>query len=76
LIAQWMSWDARGAGLTRIDDVTQHENLVRALFIAAVFLLSVGVAFVAPHIAPYIWLLLFVEGRSHWVERFSRSRTS
>jgi uncharacterized membrane protein len=76
LIAQWMSWDARGAGLTRIDDATQHENLVRALFIAAVFLLSVGVAFVAPHIAPYIWLLLFVEGRSHWVERFSRSRTS
>jgi uncharacterized membrane protein len=76
LIAQWMSWDARGAGLTRIDDATQHENLVRALFIAAVFLLSVGVAFIAPHVAPYIWLLLFVEGRSHWVERFSRSRTS
>ena len=48
LIAQWMTWDARTAGLTSIDDATQRENLFRALFIAAVFLFSVAVAFVAP----------------------------
>jgi uncharacterized membrane protein len=76
LIAQWMSWDARGAGLTRIEDTTQRENMIRAMFIVAVFLFSIAVAFVAPHIAPYIWLLLFVEGRSHWVERFSQSHPS
>jgi uncharacterized membrane protein len=72
LIAQWMSWDARRAGLTRIDAATQRENLVRSSFIAGVFILSVGVAFVAPHIAPYIWILLFFEGRAHWTERVSR----
>ncbi|MEA2673105.1 MAG: potassium channel family protein [Chloroflexota bacterium] len=76
LIAQWMAWDARSAGLTGIDDVTQRENLLRAIFIAAVFLFSVAVAFVDPNIAPYVWLLLFVEGRSHWVERFSQSHPS
>ncbi len=76
LIAQWMSWDARNAGLTRIDDATQRENLVRSIFIAGVFLLSVAVAFVAPRIAPYIWVLLFVEGRIHFVKRFSQSRSS
>jgi uncharacterized membrane protein len=71
LIAQWMSWDARGAGLTSIDAATQRENLIRGMFIVGVFLLSVAVAFVAPHVAPYVWLLLFVEGRSHALERFS-----
>jgi uncharacterized membrane protein len=76
LIAQWMAWDARNAGLTRIDDATQRESLIRAIFIAAVFLFSVAVAFVDPHVAPYIWLLLFVEGRSHLVERFSQSHPS
>jgi len=76
LIGQWMSWDARQAGLTTIDAETQWENMAHALFIAAVFLLSVGVAFVDPHIAPYVWLLLFVEGRSHLVERLSRRRSS
>jgi uncharacterized membrane protein len=76
LIAQWMSWDARGAGLTSIDDATQRENLIRGYFIAAVFLFSIAVAFVAPHVAPYIWLLLFFEGRAHWVERFSQRHPS
>jgi uncharacterized membrane protein len=71
LIAQWMSWDARGAGLTSIDAATQRENVIRSLFIAAVFILSIGLAFVAPHIAPYLWLLLFVEGRAHLTERIS-----
>jgi uncharacterized membrane protein len=76
LIAQWMSWDARGAGLTTIDDATQRENLIRGFFIAGVFLFSIAVAFVAPHVAPYLWILLFFEGRAHWVERFSQSHPS
>jgi uncharacterized membrane protein len=71
LIAQWMSWDARGAGLTSIDAATQRENVTRSLFIAGVFIGSIGLAFVAPHIAPYLWLLLFVEGRTHLTERIS-----
>jgi uncharacterized membrane protein len=76
LIGQWMAVDARRAGLTTIDAATQRENLAHALFIAAVFLLSIAVAFVDPHIAPYMWLLLFFEGRSHLVERLSRPRSS
>jgi uncharacterized membrane protein len=76
LIAQWMAWDARGAGLTSIDDATQRESLIRSVFIASVFVFSVAVAFVTPHVAPYVWLLLFVEGRRHWVERFSQSHPS
>jgi uncharacterized membrane protein len=52
LIAQWMAWDARGAGLTSIDDATQRENLIRGFFIVAVFLFSVAVAFVAPMSLP------------------------
>jgi uncharacterized membrane protein len=75
LIAQWMSWDARRAGLTTIDAATQRENMAHSMFIAGVFLLSVGVAFIDPRIAPYIWILLFFEGRSHLVERLSRPRS-
>ena len=72
LIGQWMSWDARAAGLTTIDAETAHENLVRSVFIAAVFGLSILVALVDVSIAPYTWLLLFIEGRSHLTERISR----
>ncbi|HEX3737931.1 MAG TPA: TMEM175 family protein [Solirubrobacterales bacterium] len=76
LVAQLMSWDARGAGLTTMDATDAREDLVRSVFIAAVFLLSVGVAFVDPGIAPYIWLLLFVEGRSNLVRRLTRTASS
>ena len=75
LVGQWMSWDARRAGLTTIDAETASENLFRSLFIAGVFLLSIVVALFDARIAPYVWLLLFVEGRTHVVRRVSR-RTS
>jgi uncharacterized membrane protein len=71
LIGQWMSWDARRAGLTTIDAETARENLIRGVFIAAVFLVSIIVALFDASIAPYIWLLLFFEGRGHVIERLS-----
>jgi hypothetical protein len=42
------------------------------MFIAGVFLVSVVIALFDPSIAPYIWLLLFFEGRGHVIERLSR----
>jgi uncharacterized membrane protein len=76
LIGQWMSWDARKAGLAKIDPQAARENLIRALFIAGVFLGSIVVALFDASIAPYIWLLLFFEGRGHVIERLSRTRSS
>ena len=75
LIGQWMSLDARRAGLTTIDAETARENLARGAFIIVVFLLSIVVAVFDASIAPYIWLALFFEGRGHVIERLSR-RTS
>jgi uncharacterized membrane protein len=75
LIGQWMAWDARRDGLATIDAETASENLFRSFFIAGVFLLSIVVALIDPSIAPYTWLLLFVEGRTHFVRRVSRGGT-
>jgi uncharacterized membrane protein len=76
LIGLWLSWDARRAGLATIDAETAAENLYRSLFIAGVFLLAIVIALFDPSIAPYTWLLLFVEGRTHLVQRVTQSRTS
>lgn len=76
LIGQWMAWDARRAGLATTDVETARENVFRSVFIAGVFLLSILIALFDASIAPYAWLLLFVEGRSHVVQRLSRRRTS
>ena len=75
LVGQWMSWDARRAGLTTIDAETAEETLFRSMFVAGVFLLSIVVALFDANIAPYTWLLLFVEGRTHIVRRVTRNRT-
>lgn len=72
LVGQWMAWDARHAGLAKADAQTERESLVRAAFITGVFLLSVVVALFDASIAPYIWILLFFEGRGHVIERISR----
>lgn len=72
LVGQWMVWDARHSGLAKADAQTERESLVRSLFIAGVFLGSIVVAVFDAGIAPYIWLLLFVEGRGHVIERISR----
>jgi uncharacterized membrane protein len=71
LIGQWMRWDAHRAGLTERDEMTGREDLVSSLFIAAVFLLSIVIALWDASIAPFTWFLLFIEGRGHFVERFT-----
>jgi len=76
LIGQWMSWDARRAGLAEIDAEEARENLVRGFFIAGVFLGSIAIALFDASIAPYVWLLLFFEGRGHVIERLSGTHSA
>jgi uncharacterized membrane protein len=71
-VGQWMRWDARQAGLAKVDAETGREDLISSVFIIFVFLLSIAVAIFNASIAPYIWLLLFVEGRGHVIERVNR----
>ncbi len=61
LTGMWMAADARRAGLTAIDAATHHEQRYRSLYIAAVFLASIPVAFLAPGIASLMWLALFFD---------------
>jgi uncharacterized membrane protein len=61
LTGMWMAADARRAGLTSIDAATHHEQRYRSLYIAAVFLASIPVAFLAPGIASLMWLALFFD---------------
>jgi uncharacterized membrane protein len=72
LIGQGMAWDARRNGLATADAQTEREGMLRAGFIAGVFLFSIVVALFNPSIAPYMWLALFFEGRGHVIERLSR----
>ncbi|MBS1883397.1 MAG: DUF1211 domain-containing protein [Actinobacteria bacterium] len=72
LVGQWMAWDARHSGLAKADLQTKRESFVRSMFIAGVFLGSIVIAVFDAGIAPYIWLLLFFEGRGHVIERLSR----
>jgi uncharacterized membrane protein len=72
LVGQWMRWDAHRAGLTETDEMTGREDLISSLFITAVFLLSIVVAIFDASIAPYIWILLFIEGRGRIVEKLNR----
>jgi uncharacterized membrane protein len=76
MVGQWMAWDARHSGLAKSDAQTERESLIRAAFIAGVFLFSIVVALFDASIAPYIWLLLFFEGRGHVIERLSRPRSA
>jgi len=47
--------------LTSIAAAEHHEQRYRSLYIAAVFLTSIPVAFVAPGLAPLMWLALFFD---------------
>jgi hypothetical protein len=69
-----MAADARRAGLTETDDVTHRETWIRSTFIAGVFLLSIPLAFVVPHLAPYFWLLLFLDPAPRLARRTIASR--
>jgi len=61
LIGLWMGIDARRRGLTSIDDETHRETRIRSTYIAAIFMLSIPLAFVAPRAAGYLWFLLFLD---------------
>jgi uncharacterized membrane protein len=61
LLGLLMTSSARRAGLTSGDTETDRESRLRATFIAAVFLLSIPVAVVAPNYAPLLWLVLFFD---------------
>jgi uncharacterized membrane protein len=74
LIGQWMSWDAHRAGLTKTDDRTHLEGLIRSAYIAGVFLLSIVVAVFNASLAPFTWFLLFAEPSGHLVNRVTERR--
>jgi uncharacterized membrane protein len=69
LLGLLMSVDARRRGLTKIDDRTHRENQIRATYIAGIFLLSIPVALVAPNLAPWLWLVLFIDPASRLAGR-------
>jgi uncharacterized membrane protein len=60
LIGMLMAADAHRRGLTSVDAATRREARSRSVYIAAVFLLSIPVAFVAPGLAPLMWLAMFL----------------
>jgi uncharacterized membrane protein len=64
LLGLLMGVDARRRGLTKIDDRTHRENQIRATYIAGIFLLSIPIALVAPNVAPWLWLVLFIDPSS------------
>ena len=56
-----MAADARAGGLTSTAPAMDREQRYRSLYIATVFLASIPVAFVAPSLAPFMWLALFFD---------------
>jgi uncharacterized membrane protein len=69
LLGLLMGVDARRRGLTRIDDRTHRENQIRSAYIAGIFVLSIPVALVAPNLAPWLWLVLFIDPASRLAGR-------
>jgi len=66
-----MHVDARRRGLTKIDDVTHRETQVRSTYIAGIFLISIPVAYFSPDLAPFLWLVLFLDPSSRLARRGS-----
>jgi uncharacterized membrane protein len=52
--------DARRAGLSRVTPEEAKAGQRSALIVAAVFLASIPVALLDPHLAPYCWIALFL----------------
>jgi uncharacterized membrane protein len=71
LLGLLMHVDARRRELTKIDDRTHRETQIRSCYIAGIFLLSVPVAYFAPNVAPYLWLVLFVDPSARLARRGS-----
>jgi uncharacterized membrane protein len=60
LVGMLMALDAHRGGLTSADAATRREARRRSTYIASVFALSIPVAFLAPSVAPFLWLVLFL----------------
>jgi len=69
LIGLLMHVDARRRGLTKIDDVAHRETQIRSTYIAGIFLISIPVAYFSPDLAPYLWLVLFLDPSSRLARR-------
>ena len=60
LIGMLMAIDAQRAGLAEMSSEEAHEGHRRALIVAGVFLISIPVALAALHLAPVLWVVLFL----------------
>jgi uncharacterized membrane protein len=69
LVGLWLTTYAHRAGLTTSDGPTKRENRIRASYIAAIFLASIPVAFLAPGVAELMWLALFFDPGSRFAGR-------
>ena len=69
LLGLLMNVYARRRGLTKVDVHTHRENQIRSVYIAGIFLLSVPLAFLAPSLAPFLWLVLFLDPASRLAGR-------
>jgi uncharacterized membrane protein len=69
LVGMLMATDARKAGLAKMEPQEAREGQRRALIVAAVFLASIPVALIDPHVAPLLWLALFVDPVGRRVRR-------
>jgi uncharacterized membrane protein len=69
LTGMWLVAYAHRAGLTTIDPAVHQEQRYRSIYIAAVFLASIPVAFLAPGVAPLMWLALFFDPSGHFARR-------
>jgi TMEM175 potassium channel family protein len=56
-----MAADAQRAGLAEMSAEQARDWQRRSFYIAAVFLASIPVAFIAPEIAGWLWLALFID---------------
>jgi uncharacterized membrane protein len=70
LLGLVMSDTARRRGLASIDDETHRETWSRTTHVAGIFALSVPVAFVAPGVVPFLWLVLFLDPVARLSSRF------
>lgn len=69
LVGMLMATDARRAGLAKVPPEEAREGQRRALLTAGVFLASIPVALLDPHVAPLLWLALFADPVSRRVRR-------
>ena len=70
----WMAARAQRDGLTSIDEESGREYRARWVFIAAVFLFSIPVAFVSPSAATFLWLVLFFDPSGRIASRATGTR--